>query len=66
MRNISGGNYWGLPTKDGVADSLNEFIGRNLSNYIPESDLIDWLDKQVVFLENDYSYFGLHNKYKIV
>jgi hypothetical protein len=60
VRNISGGNYWGLPTKDGVADSLNEFIGRNLSEYIPEADLIGWLDQQVRFLKSDYSYFGLH------
>lgn len=61
VRNISGGNYWGLPTKDGVADSLNEFIGRNLSDYIPESDLIGWLDFQIKLLKNEYSYFGLHD-----
>jgi hypothetical protein len=60
VRNISGGNYWGLPTKDGVADSLNEFIGRNLSDYIPGSDLIGWLDKQASLLDSDYSYFRLH------
>lgn len=60
VRNISGGNYWGLPTKDGVADSLNEFIGRNLSDYIPGADLIGWLDQQVGLLKTDYSYFGLH------
>lgn len=60
VRNISGGNYWGLHTKNGVADSLNEFIGRNLSEYVPNSDLIGWLDKQVVLLKSDYSYFNLH------
>jgi hypothetical protein len=63
VRNISGGNYWGLPTKDGVADSINEFIGRNLSDYIPGADLIGWLDTQVKFLKSDYSYFGLHDGY---
>lgn len=66
VRNISGGNYWGLPTKNGVADSLNEFIGRNLSDYVQGSDLIGWLDRQVALLNSDYSYFGLHTKYKIV
>jgi hypothetical protein len=66
VRNISGGNYWGLPTKNGVADSLNEFIGRNLSDYIQGADLIGWLDQQVALLDSDYSYFGLHTKYKIV
>jgi hypothetical protein len=65
VRNISGGNYWGLPTKNGVADSLNEFIGRNLSDYVHGSDLIGWLDKQVALLDSDYSYFGLHSKYKL-
>lgn len=60
VRNISGGNYWGLPTKDGVADSLNEFIGRNLSEYIPNGDLLGWLDRQSKLLKSDYSYFGLH------
>jgi hypothetical protein len=66
VRNISGGNYWGLPTKNGVADSLNEFIGRNLSDYIQGADLIGWLDQQVVLLDSDYSYFGLHTKYRTV
>lgn len=61
VRNISGGNYWGLPTKNGIADSLNEFIGRNLSSYIPNSDLIDWLDQQIILLKTNYSYFGLHD-----
>ena len=61
VRNISGGNYWGLPTRDGVADSLNEFIGRNLSEYVPEADLIGWLDKQVKLVKTDYVYFGLYD-----
>jgi hypothetical protein len=65
VRNISGGNYWGLPTKNGVADSLNEFIGRNLSDYIQGADLIGWLDQQVALLDSDYSYFGLHTKYQL-
>jgi hypothetical protein len=60
VRNISGGNYWGLPTKDGVADSLNEFIGRNLTDYIPDGDLLGLLDQQSKLLRSDYSYFGLH------
>lgn len=62
VRNISGGNYWGLPSKDGVADSLNEFFGRNLSDYIPGGDLLGWLDQQAKLLESDYSYFGLHGR----
>lgn len=65
VRNISGGNYWGLPTKDGVADSLNEFIGRNLGDYIPNADLIGWLDLQVKFLKTNYAYFGLYDEHGI-
>lgn len=65
VRNISGGNYWGLATKDGVADSLNEFIGRNLSDYIPGADLIGWLDQQVTLLKTDYSYFGLYHGHAV-
>jgi hypothetical protein len=65
VRNISGGNYWGLPTKDGVADSLNEFIGRNLSEYIPGADLLGWLDQQAKLLKSSYSYFGLHGNHAI-
>ena len=61
VRNISGGNYWGLATKDGVADSLNEFIGRNLSEYVPDADLIGWLNQQVKLLKTDYAYFGLYD-----
>jgi hypothetical protein len=61
VRNISGGNYWGLPNKDGVADSLNEFIGRNLSEYVPGSDLIGWLDQQLRLIKTDYAYFRLHD-----
>lgn len=61
VRNISGGNYWGLPTKDGVADSLNEFIGRNLSDYVPGADLIGWLDQQAKLLKTEYQYFRLYD-----
>lgn len=63
VRNISGGNYWGLPTKNGVADSLNEFINRNLIAYIPGYDLIGWLDQQVGLLKSEYSYFGWHDNH---
>lgn len=60
VRHLSGGNYWGLPTKDGVADSINEFIGRNLSEYIPGGDQIDWLNQQLKLLQDEYAYFGLY------
>jgi len=61
VRNISGGNYWGLPTKDGVCDSIKEFFGRNLIDFIPASDHIVHLDNEVKELTGKYSYFGLDN-----
>jgi hypothetical protein len=32
VSNLSGGNYWGLPTKSGVALSLSEIFDRNFSS----------------------------------
>jgi len=31
VNNLSGGNYWGLPSKTGVADNVKEILTRNLS-----------------------------------
>ena len=28
VNNISGGNYWGLPTKNGIASSIKEMLSR--------------------------------------
>ena len=32
VENITGGNYWGLPSKSGVANNIKEMLGRNLEN----------------------------------
>lgn len=32
VRGLSGGNYWGHPSKAGVADSISEFLGRNFQS----------------------------------
>ena len=32
VKNLSGGNYWGNPTKSGVARGLHEFFKNNISN----------------------------------
>ncbi len=31
VRNLSGGNYWGKPSEDGIASSIKEMLNRNLS-----------------------------------
>jgi hypothetical protein len=32
VRGLSGGNYWGHPSKAGVADAISEFLGRNFQS----------------------------------
>ena len=32
VKNLSGGNYWGKKTEEGVALSVNEFFGKNFSS----------------------------------
>lgn len=32
VRGLSGGNYWGHPSRAGVADSISEFLGRNFQS----------------------------------
>lgn len=37
VRGLSGGNYWGKPSKPNVSDALSEFFGNNFSNSFPNS-----------------------------
>ncbi len=56
--NISGGNYWGMPSESGVANSLKEIFSKNFSGGSPHSlrkDLANELPK----LNTKYSYFDL-------
>ena len=64
VRNISGGAYWGLPTKDGVCNSLKEYFGKNLMKHIPDSNLIAHLNREYSINIDKYSYFGVsvHSK----
>lgn len=39
VRNLSGGNYWGRPSEDGIASSVKEMLNRNLSTGLNESHL---------------------------
>lgn len=32
VRNLSGGNYWGRPSEDGIASSVKEMLNRNLAS----------------------------------
>jgi len=58
VRNISGGNYWGRPTKQGVANSLKEMLDRNLKGGSAES-IISSIRRSAPELQTTYSYFKL-------
>lgn len=58
VRNLSGGNYWGLQTKSGVASSVKEILERNLKTGGSENHLRtikDVLSK----MSKEYAYFNL-------
>lgn len=58
VRNISGGNYWGMESKSNVASSLKEMLGRNLRSGHADSHLIT-LKNEESKLKSTYSYFNL-------
>ena len=58
VENLSGGNYWGCPTKANVAASLKEMLNRNLLAGNPANHLTT-LSSSISKLSSDYSYFGL-------
>jgi len=62
VRYISGGNYWGCPSLDGVADSLKEFFQCNLKAHIPDSNIVANIEKALCSYNEKYSYFGLFNQ----
>ena len=58
VRNLSGGNYWGMKTVSGIASSMKEMLSRNLatgSKYSHTKTLADAIPK----LTTDYAYFKL-------
>ena len=58
VENLSGGNYWGMPTKNSVAASLKELLTRNLGNGKTINHLSS-LAIEIPKLSTDYSYFKL-------
>ncbi len=58
VRNISGGNYWGLATKSGVASSIKEMLERNLkSGHV--SNHLTTIKNNLPLLKTEYKYFNL-------
>lgn len=58
VENLTGGNYWGCPTKDNVAASIKEILNRNLHNGATPSHL-STLSVELPKLISDYSYFNI-------
>lgn len=58
VRNISGGNYWGLPTTSGVASSVKEMLDRNLKSGDSLNHL-STIKNELTKLDTDYAYFKL-------
>lgn len=60
VRNLSGGNYWGTDSVQGVAENLSEIFTRNFSNGTNGNSLRDDLELGLGKIENDYNYFDLN------
>lgn len=58
VKNLSGGNYWGHTTENGVAASIKEMLTRNLSSG-HTLGILDTLRRELPNLATDYSYFRL-------
>lgn len=63
VRNLSGGNYWGLPTQSGVASSIKEMLERNLKNGNKDNHL-STIGRAIPKYGTEYSYFKLSEKEK--
>lgn len=58
VQNISGGNYWGYPSKSAVANSIKDIFGRNFSSASTTS-LTARLGAELPNLRTTYSYFNI-------
>ena len=59
VKNLSGGNYWGLKSKNGVASSIKELLERNLKNG-HSSGIINTIREAIPYLKSVYNYFNLY------
>lgn len=58
VTNLSGGNYWGLPSKQGIASSVKELIERNLKSGNNNS-VLNTISQALPYLSTTHSYFKL-------
>lgn len=58
VNTLSGGNYWGHPSKNGIASSLKEIFNRNFRNSFKAS-MNHTISKTISELKGPLSYFNL-------
>lgn len=56
VNNLTGGNYWGKPTQQGVALCINNFFGRNFGNYF-SGGVQTHISQQIISDPNYYKRF---------
>lgn len=61
VSNLSGGNYWGKPKKDSVAESIKDIFGRNFSSGFKNQGIRIDIEKILKnnCIHTDYNYFKL-------
>ena len=59
VKNLSGGNYWGISSKEGVASSVKELIERNLKDG-HRSGILRTIRSAIPELDSTYDYFKLY------
>lgn len=60
VNGLSGGNYWGLPSKRGVASSISEIFNKNFVNALAGLSHRDLLNSELPKLSSAYSYFNIY------
>lgn len=60
VANITGGNYWGYPSVNSVAQSVKEIFTRNFQNGFIRGGIRSSLTPAIPDLNNQYSYFRLN------
>ena len=58
VRNISGGNFWGKPSEQGVANSIKEMLAINLRTGHLDSHITS-LQRELPNIHTEYSYFNI-------
>ena len=59
VKNLTGGNYWGLDTKNGVASSIAECVNHNFSSGFEKNDIRQNIKNNISLLNSDLNYFNL-------